>query len=404
MAEAGSKDGWTRVAFGDVVQLSRQRSSDPEGDGFDRYVGLEHLEPGDLKIRRWGDVADGTTFTNVFRAGQVLFGKRRAYQRKVAVADFDGMCSGDIYVFEPKDAKLLLELLPFICQTDGFFEHAVGTSAGSLSPRTNWNSLANYEFGLPPLEEQRRIAEVLHASASYGEALARTVSSHKGMRRASIDELTERQQWPEARVGDLCSMQNGGPFPGTAYAKGGVRLLRPGNLDQSGYITWTSSKTVWLSEEWEEKATDLVIGMGDVVMNLTAQSLEDGFMGRVCLARAGDRSLLNQRIGRFSNWSRDVLPEFVFRVFQSSRFQLHAVEMCEGSKVKHIFWPHIARYLLRLPPIGDQKNVVNTLREVDDLLARLIERSQSHDTLHRYLVELAMSGDRPVSSYEATVE
>lgn len=78
-------------------------------------------------------IADGVTFTNVFKPGQVLFGKRRAYQRKVAVADFSGVCSGDIYVLEPKGDALLPELLPFICQTDAFFDHAVGTSAGSLS-------------------------------------------------------------------------------------------------------------------------------------------------------------------------------------------------------------------------------------------------------------------------------
>src|SRR5688572_14514848 len=155
MFDATSRKGWTRVAFGDVVRLSRERSNNPEGDRLERYVGLEHLDPGDLKVRRWGNVSGGTTFTNVFRAGQVLFGKRRAYQRKVAVANFDGVCSGDIYVFEPKDPDVLLpELLPFLCQTDGFFEHAVGTSAGSLSPRTNWTQLAKYEFALPPLDEQ----------------------------------------------------------------------------------------------------------------------------------------------------------------------------------------------------------------------------------------------------------
>jgi type I restriction enzyme S subunit len=136
MLEAVSRNGWERVAFGDVVRLSQERSTDPEEDGFERYVGLEHIEPRDLKVRRWGNVSDGTTFTNVFRSGQVLFGKRRAYQRKVAVPDFDGVCSGDIYVFEPLSERLLPELLPFICQTDGFFQHAVGTSAGSLSPRT----------------------------------------------------------------------------------------------------------------------------------------------------------------------------------------------------------------------------------------------------------------------------
>ncbi|HEX7895535.1 MAG TPA: hypothetical protein VF447_15155, partial [Terriglobales bacterium] len=82
------KPGWRPVKFGDVVRLSKGRSQDPLADGFERYVGLEHLEPGDLRIRSWGNVADGVTFTSVFRPGQVLFGKRRAYQRKVAVADF----------------------------------------------------------------------------------------------------------------------------------------------------------------------------------------------------------------------------------------------------------------------------------------------------------------------------
>lgn len=85
------KPGWRRVKFGDVVRLSKARSQDPLAEGIERYVELEHLEPGDLRIRSWGSVADGVTFTSMFQPGQVLFGKRRAYQRKVAVADFSGV-------------------------------------------------------------------------------------------------------------------------------------------------------------------------------------------------------------------------------------------------------------------------------------------------------------------------
>lgn len=161
-----SKAGWTRVAFGDVVRLSKVRVANPEAEGIERVVGLEHIEPGDLRIRRWGDVADGTTFTTLFKPGQVLFGKRRAYQRKVAVADFEGVCSGDIYVLEPANDRLMWELLPFLCQTNAFFDHAVGTSAGSLSPRTNWTSLASFKFLLPPIQEQARLVEALSASAT----------------------------------------------------------------------------------------------------------------------------------------------------------------------------------------------------------------------------------------------
>ncbi len=178
MAEKNLKHGWRKVKFGDVVRLSKARCADPLAEGVERYVGLEHLEPGDLRIRRWGNVADGVTFTSLFKPGQVLFGKRRAYQRKVAVADFSGVCSGDIYVLESKDADALLpELLPFICQTDAFFEHAVGTSAGSLSPRTNWTSLAGFEFALPPVNEQHRLLLLLRTLEENLVALDAALSS-----------------------------------------------------------------------------------------------------------------------------------------------------------------------------------------------------------------------------------
>jgi type I restriction enzyme S subunit len=166
------RTGWKRVRFGDVVENCAE-TCDPAEAGLERFVAMEHLEPGSLHVRSWGNVADGTTFTRRCRPGQVLFGKRRAYQRKVAVAEFEAVVSGDIYVLAPKDTQRLLPgLLPFLCLSERFFQHAVGTSAGSLSPRTNWSSLASFEFDLPPLDQQRRIAEILWAvDESLGAAI-----------------------------------------------------------------------------------------------------------------------------------------------------------------------------------------------------------------------------------------
>jgi len=179
MAEMSSEI-LTSVSLGDVAQLSKVRSR----DAVARYVGLEHLSPGDLKIRTWGDVADGTTFTNRFAPGQVLFGKRRPYQRKVAVADFDGVCSGDIYVIESKGDLLLPALLPFILQSDTFIEHAVRTSAGSLSPRTNWKSLAEFKLDIPPRGQQERAAELLLAASDSLSCLSELTEAANAARRA----------------------------------------------------------------------------------------------------------------------------------------------------------------------------------------------------------------------------
>ncbi len=204
----GLKAGWKTVKFGDVVKNANLTERDPETSGIERIVGLEHLDPENLHIRRWNTLENGTSFSRKFVPGQTLFGKRRAYQRKVAFAEFEGICSGDILTFEPKDPNVLLpELLPFICQTDAFFDHALGTSAGSLSPRTSYKALQNFEFPLPPIEEQRRIAEILWAADEAVETKIRLKSMLSTTRKVMIKHLfsygVRTEKLKSTRIGPL---------------------------------------------------------------------------------------------------------------------------------------------------------------------------------------------------------
>ena len=189
------RKGWKRVRFGDVVENINE-TCDPDEAGLERFIAMEHLEPGSLHICTWGNVADGTTFTRLCRPGQVLFGKRRAYQRKVAVTDFDAVVSGDIYVFAAKNHRLLPELLPLICISERFFKFAVETSAGSLSPRTNWSHLADFEFDLPPHDQQRRVAEILWAA---DEMIQRSSAMAKVMAETR-DAIVENHIAPNGRA------------------------------------------------------------------------------------------------------------------------------------------------------------------------------------------------------------
>jgi len=138
----------------------------------------KHMNTDDLRIRRWGLIGDGylgPAFNMRFSPGQVLYGSRRTYLRKVAVADFEGITANTTFVIETKDPKVLLpKLLPFIMQTESFHEHSIKQSKGSVNPYINFSDLTWYEFALPPLEEQRRIAEVLRAMEVQHEALTRS--------------------------------------------------------------------------------------------------------------------------------------------------------------------------------------------------------------------------------------
>ena len=148
----------SQVKLGDVALESRETyKGDKSGMPM---VGLEHITPGEVTLSNW-DTDTDNTFTKRFRKGDMLFGRRRAYLKKAAQAPFDGICSGDITVIRAQKDLLLPELLPFIIQNDNLFDFAVGKSAGSLSPRVKWDNLKNYTFELPPMEEQRKLAEVL---------------------------------------------------------------------------------------------------------------------------------------------------------------------------------------------------------------------------------------------------
>ena len=160
LSEKQIKDGWQIVKFGEIAKNISKRVEPSETD-LEVYVGLEHLDPQSLRITRRGVPADVKGQKLRVRPGQIIFGKRRAYQKKVAVADFEGICSAHAMVLEEVVGKIIPGLLPFFMQSDMFMDRAVAISEGSLSPTIKWKTLAIQEFPLPPIERQKEILEVL---------------------------------------------------------------------------------------------------------------------------------------------------------------------------------------------------------------------------------------------------
>jgi len=160
---AMGKPDWRPVKFGEVAFEPKESVKDALKEGIEHVVGLEHIETEDIHLRRSNSIEESTTFSKKFSPGDVLFGRRRAYLKKAAQADFAGICSGDIIVMRANDGQLLPELLPFIVNNEKFFDWAITHSAGGLSPRCKFKDLANYEFLLPPKAQQAEIAELLWA-------------------------------------------------------------------------------------------------------------------------------------------------------------------------------------------------------------------------------------------------
>jgi len=290
------RSNWRRVRFGDVVEHVTETVKDPVAAGLDRVVALENMVPGSLCLGGWQDASEGTTFTRRFRTGQTLFAKRRAYQRKVAYAEFDGVCSGDILALQAKSGELVPDLLPFIVQSDAFFEHALRTSAGSLSPRTKWQDLATWEFDLPPLDQQERVASLLWGVERYRRAATREMDATSELVAAVADSCLA--EYPPSRLLDMADVVTGPPYPSASYCSPyeGVRLLRGANIGV-GHTRWEQSDTVYWPKAREVR-DEYVLRPGDLVVAMDRPFTADGRLRAAVIGREDDGCFLNQRVTR----------------------------------------------------------------------------------------------------------
>lgn len=225
-------------------------------------VGLEHLTPRELILESW-DSGVETTFTKGFKKGHILFGRRRAYLKKAAIAPFDGICSGDITVIEAIPEKINPDLLPFVIQNDSLFDFAIGKSAGSLSPRVKWEQLKDYTFELPEMDKQQELVDILTAALqtkkAYQRQLAATDELVKSQFIEMFGKLPEEFKHDTVELGNIADMLSGGTpsskhpeYYGETYPFVTTPCLGKNYIDSSDAVNW-------LSEIGVEKSSTHVI-------------------------------------------------------------------------------------------------------------------------------------------------
>ena len=203
------KPGWKVWRFDQMATNVNVRIDNPSESGMEHYVGLEHLDADSLKIRRWGTPDDVEATKLMFKKGDIIFGRRRAYQRKLGVAEFDGICSAHAMVLRARPEAVLPEFLPFFMHSDLFMKRAVQISVGSLSPTINWKAMAVQEFALPPIDEQRRALTPLNSGLQMVDALRAAIDLLVPVRKSMDARLLSLDGVPRAQVGTIAKFSSG---------------------------------------------------------------------------------------------------------------------------------------------------------------------------------------------------
>ena len=345
-----------KFTFGQIAKEVRLTYN---GDKTDiPIVGLEHIVPKELTVTNY-DINTNNTFTKSFKKGQILFGRRRAYQHKAAIATFNGICSGDITVIEPIEGMVYPALLPFIVQNDAFFSHAVQGSAGSLSPRVKWEHLSSYEIELPSIEEQRVLAEKLWAAYRLKESYKRLLTATDEMVKSQFIEMFGDCA-NRIKLSNLCStFVDGDWIESKDQSELGIRLIQTGNVG-NGFFKDKEDKSRYISEETFDNLHCTEIYPGDILVSRLPDPI-----GRACIIPQGLGRTITAVDCTIIRLKDIILPDYFIAYTMTPSYVAQINEVTTGTTRRRVSRANLGNILIPCPSIAKQQQFVAIAKQAD---------------------------------------
>ena len=366
-----------------LEDIARESRATHKGDKSGvPIVGLEHLVPQEIKFTGY-DVDTENTFTKAFKKGQILFGRRRAYLKKAAIADVDGICSGDITVIEAIPGKVEPLLLPFIIQNDKFFDYAVSRSAGGLSPRVKWEHLKDYELDLPPIDEQRILADKLWAAYRLKESYKKLLTATQEMVKSQFIEMFGSVDYnPKSynikKVGDF-AVCFAGATPSTKipsyWDNGNIPWMSSGEVHK-GRVQDTDTK---ITKQGYDGCSTKMVPIHSIVVALAGQGKTRGTVAINDIELCTNQSLCAIVPNEEVNY------EYLFHNLRGRYRELRSmsgdVDGRGGLNLKHI-----QSIKVIVPPMSEQMKFVSIARQADKSEFELRKSIEAIDQVIKSLI------------------
>lgn len=356
-----------KYRFEQIAINSTEKKKPVEEDRF-TYLGLEHLDSGSLKVTRFGSEVAPIGEKLVMHKGDVLFGKRRAYQKKVAIAPFDGIFSAHGMVLRPREDVIDKSFFPLFISSDYFLDAAIKISVGSLSPTINWRDLKTLEFELPDLATQRKLAETLWSINDTMETYKKLVAATDELVKSQFmeqfgDPVANPKGWIMSSIKDVTNKIGSGATPkggNSVYIAGGVSLIRSMNV-YNGYFE--PDDLAHISTDHAKLLDGVALQKDDVLLNITGASV-----ARCCIVPEDVLpARVNQHVCILRCDTSNVLPTFLNQQLITSQYQkvLWSVAEAGGGTRQAITKQQIENFRIILPPLALQEQFAAFVRQSD---------------------------------------
>ena len=377
--------------FEDIAIKSTEKKKPVESDK-EHYLGLEHLDSGTFNVTRFGSEVAPIGDKLLMKKGDVLFGKRRAYQKKVAIAPFDGIFSAHGMVLRPKEDVIDKDFFPLFIASDYFLDAAIKISVGSLSPTINWRDLKELKFNLPELEEQKKLAKVLwqivDTMESYKKLLAKTDEI------VNCEFIKKNNEWKSNRVrlGDYIQQIRGVSYkPNDLKAEkteDSVILLRANNITlDTGSLNFKEIQIVSDSKVSEEQ----LIKENDILMCASSGSLDH--VGKTALCNSDSE---NMTFGAFCKLIRikdsKLNANYLQTFFTTKEYKNIISNLANGSNINNLKNEHIDELMIPLPSIELQTQFANFVKKSEESKAAIQTSLDSLSAVYKKIIAENLGG------------
>jgi len=330
------KDGINWIKIGDTKKVTKYI-----------YKTEEKIKPSGLKKTRL--VHDG----DFILSNSMSFG--RPYIMRTTGAIHDGWL-----VLREKLPGINKDFFYYLLGSPVVFEQFDSLAAGSTVRNLNTKLVSNVEVSFPSLTEQKRVVntldEIFEKVAAARESAEKNLKNSQELFESYLQSVFANpgKSWGEKRLGEVCDIQNGYAFSSKDYANNGLRVIRIGNV-QNGNIV--DKRPKFVPDAFAKRVSDFVLQESDILISLTG---DVGRVGRI--SKELLPAVLNQRVGRFFNFTNEVDIGYLFTILNSKKFEQQVISASEGAAQKNTSTRKIKDIKINFPKSSmEQKAIVKKI-------------------------------------------
>jgi len=377
----------------------------------DLYIGLEHISSGSNTLEGKGNVSEFSSTKNEFYEGDILYGKLRPLLNKVWLATESGYCSTDILPIV-SSKKILNRMLLLILSNHHFYSYAVGTSAGTKMPRTNWPDIKKFIVFLPSIPEQQKISSILSNVNNLIDSYSKVITTTKKFKKGLMNQFFTKgighkkfkkvnfggqiienipMNWNVKTLKDISKdgTQNGLAISVSDYGSG-IPIVGMTKFYASEILTLDNMKEVNISKKDEEtfslRSFDLLFGR----RSMDGKAI--GAAGKcIVMPKINKKIIFESSIIRMSV-KNEISPFFIYQLLKSHLGEKLMRRIIRVSAVSGITGGDLIKIKIPFPPKEEREKIVSILNLIDSKISELESQKYHFEIVKKGLVQRFLTG------------